>query len=250
MLGPLHSRRITGHLTRHLLCCDGSTARSIGGEAEWIGERPPSRGNAPGRRGDGAPNEGEGSPNEGEGSPNEGEGSPNKGEGSPNKGEGSPNEGEGSPNKGEGSPNGLGPMPAGATGFTLGAVVTTFDSWPLAARCIEALRAWRRLERIGVIDDHSPDPQHDLPLDPRLEVRVNPIRRGFAATLNRALEEVGTDLAVVFDADAYPLTDGAEAIRGAFANEPRLGLLGFRTVDASGRDTPSWSPEPNALALA
>jgi GT2 family glycosyltransferase len=142
------------------------------------------------------------------------------------------------------------PTPAGATGLTLGAAVTTFDSWPLAARCIEALRSWSRLERIVVIDDHSPGPPHDLPLDPRLEVRINPTRRGFAATLNRALAEVGTDLAVVFDADAYPLADVAEAIRGAFANEPRLGLVGFRTVDAGGRDTPSWSPEPDVFALA
>ncbi|MEO6192758.1 MAG: glycosyltransferase [Thermoanaerobaculia bacterium] len=143
------------------------------------------------------------------------------------------------------------PTPAGATGATLGAAVTTFESWPLAARCLEALRSWSGgLERIVVVDDHSSTPPQDFPSDPRLEVRINAARRGFAATLNRALEEVGTDLAVVFDADAYPLADAGEAIRDAFAREPRLGLLGFRTVDANGRDTPSWSPEPGAFALA
>jgi GT2 family glycosyltransferase len=133
---------------------------------------------------------------------------------------------------------------------TLGAVVTTFESWPLALRCLAALETWSgRLERIVVLDDHSSSSPEALPSDPRLEVRINAERRGFAATLNRAIEEIGTNLAVVFDADAYPLSDASEAIRGAFAGEPRLGLLGFRTVDAQGRDTPSWSEEPGIFSL-
>lgn len=106
-----------------------------------------------------------------------------------------------------------------------------------------------RLERIVLIDDCSAGPPEALPADPRLAVRVNDRRRGFAATLNRGVEEVGTDLAVVFDADAYPLADASGAICEAFAGEPRLGLLGFRTVDGQGHDSPSWSPEPNAVAL-
>lgn len=134
--------------------------------------------------------------------------------------------------------------------MTLGAAVTTFESWPLAARCLEALETWSgRLERIVVVDDHSSSPPEGLPSDSRLEVRINAERRGFAATLNRAVGEAGTDLAVIFDADAYPLSDASGAILGAFAGEPRLGLLGFRTVDARGADTPSWSEEPGALSL-
>jgi len=134
--------------------------------------------------------------------------------------------------------------------LTLGAVVTNFDSWPLAARCIAALRTWSgRLERIVLIDDHSPGSPETLPADPRLAVRVNAARRGFAATLNRAIEELGTDIAVVFDADAYPLADASQGILTAFAGEPGLGLLGFRTVDAKGNDSPSWSAEPGVFAL-
>ena len=130
-------------------------------------------------------------------------------------------------------------------------MITTYDSWALAARCVEALRTWSgRLERIVVVDDCSPGSPPSWPADPRLTVCVNEARRGFAATLNRAVAAVGTEVAVVFDADAYPLADVSEAICSAFAGEPRLGLLGFRTVDAQGRDTPSWSPEPDAFALA
>ncbi len=140
--------------------------------------------------------------------------------------------------------------PVASTDLRVGAAVTTFDSWPLAARCVEALRSWSgRLERIVVVDDRSPGPPPPLPPDPRLTVRINEVRRGFAASLNRAVGEVDTGLAVVFDADAYPLADTAGAIFDAFADEPRLGLLGFRTVDARGRDTPSWSEEPGVLAL-
>jgi N-acetylglucosaminyl-diphospho-decaprenol L-rhamnosyltransferase len=132
---------------------------------------------------------------------------------------------------------------------TLGAVVTTFESWPLAARCLAALETWKGLDRIVLIDDHSSSSPETLPSGSRLEVRINAERRGFAATLNRAVEAIGTDLAVVFDADAYPLSDASEAIRGAFSAEPRLGLLGFRTVDTQGRNTPSWSEEPGPWSL-
>ncbi len=134
--------------------------------------------------------------------------------------------------------------------LTLGAVVTHFESWPLAVRCLAALTAWGgALERILVIDDHSATPPGPPPADPRIAVAVNPDRRGFAASLNRGIDEVGTDVAVVFDADAYPLADVSEAILAAFAREPRLGLLGFRTVDAEGRETSSWSPQPGVFAL-
>jgi GT2 family glycosyltransferase len=129
--------------------------------------------------------------------------------------------------------------------------VTTFDSWPLAVRCLEALTAWSgRLAQIVVVDDASPAEPKGLPADPRITVRIHPVRRGFAATLNRAVRELQTDLALVFDADAYPLADVSAAVCAAFDGEPRLGILGFRTVDAAGRETPSWSGEPAALSLA
>jgi GT2 family glycosyltransferase len=122
-------------------------------------------------------------------------------------------------------------------------------------RCLEALSGWSgRLAQIVVVDDGSAGSPagspEDMPSDPRITVRVNASRRGFAATLNRAVAELETDLAVVFDADAYPLADVSEAICAAFHGEPRLGILGFRTVDAQGRDTPSWSGEPTAFSLA
>ena len=136
-------------------------------------------------------------------------------------------------------------------GLALGAVVTSYESWPLALRCVEGLRSWnRRLERIVLIDDHSPSSPEALPTDSRVTVSVNQARLGFAATLNRAVREVGTAVTVVFDADAYPLSDVSLAVTGAFDREPRLGLLGFRTVDSKGLDSPSWSDEPRSLSLA
>ena len=57
--------------------------------------------------------------------------------------------------------------------MTLGAAVTTFESWPLAVRCLAALRTWSGgLERIVLIDDHSSGAPGPLPSDPRLEVRI------------------------------------------------------------------------------
>lgn len=142
------------------------------------------------------------------------------------------------------------PIRRGESYLTLGAVVTHFDSWPLAARCLEALRAWGGpLERILVIDDHSSTPPGPLPSDARITLQINAARRGFAASLNRGVTKMETDVVVVFDADAYPLADASEAILRAFASEPHLGLLGFRTVDARGRDTPAWSAPPSSFAL-
>ncbi len=142
-------------------------------------------------------------------------------------------------------------MSGGAPSLTLGAAITTYESWPLAARCIEALRAWGDgLGKIVVVDDASSPVPPDLPADPRLEAHSSAVRRGFAATLNRAVAAAGTDLVALFDADAYPLADVSAGIRAAFEREPRLALLGFRTVDREGRETPSWSEEPGPLALA
>ena len=121
--------RITGHLTRHLLCCDGSTARSIGGEAEWIGGTAPESGECSGTTGRGPPNEGEGSPQRGRGvsptgrgvSPTGERGLPNGERGLPNGGEGSPQRGEGSPQRGRGvSPTGRGVSPTREGGLPNG----------------------------------------------------------------------------------------------------------------------------------
>jgi GT2 family glycosyltransferase len=148
-------------------------------------------------------------------------------------------------------PPSISPAPTSTPGPSLGAAVTSYDSWELAGRCIAALRSWGAgLERIVLVDDHSSEPPPAFPADPRLEVRVNAERRGFAASLNRAVEAAGTELAAVFDADAYPLADASEPIRAAFAADGKLGLLGFRTVDAHGVETPSWSEEPTPFALA
>lgn len=134
---------------------------------------------------------------------------------------------------------------------TVGVLVSNYRTWDLSRRCIEeVLRHETRLDSIVVVDDASaePPPASFGALGPHVRVLVNEDNRGLPATLNRGLAEIGTDLVVVFDSDAYPLTDFGETVRRAFL-DPDLAILGFATVDAAGRPTGSWEREPGAASL-
>jgi GT2 family glycosyltransferase len=78
---------------------------------------------------------------------------------------------------------------------------------------------------------------------------VNPVNLGLVRTLNRAMAEIGTDLAVVFDSDARPLGDFVTPVVRAFEADPLLALAGFRTVDEAGRPTASSEGEPDVADL-
>ena len=132
---------------------------------------------------------------------------------------------------------------------TLGVVVTNYDTWELTRRCVEAVLArGDAIDAVLVADDHSSSPVPSG-LDPRVQVAVNPRNLGLVRTLNRALARIGTDLVVVFDSDAQPLRPFAETVVRAFADDPRLALAGFRTVDSRGRPTASFELEPGAASL-
>jgi GT2 family glycosyltransferase len=133
--------------------------------------------------------------------------------------------------------------------LSLGVVVTNYNTWALARRCLAHVLAFaEHIDSILVVDDASSEPPPE-PLDPRVRLEVNPANLGLVPTLNRALSALGTDLAVVFDSDAYPLGDFTAPVRRAFAADPALALAGFRTVDEAGRPTASSEPEPGVAGL-
>jgi GT2 family glycosyltransferase len=135
------------------------------------------------------------------------------------------------------------------TRSTLGVVVTNYDTRELTARCLEGVLAWREgIDRILVVDDASPQGPPVSP-DPAVEVRVNPENLGLVRSLNRGIRAVDTDLVVLFDSDARPLDPFAARVRERFAADPRLAVLGFATVDASGWPTGSQEGEPDVWSL-
>lgn len=141
------------------------------------------------------------------------------------------------------------PTPSAVAGLSLGVIITNYNTWELTRRCLDAIFAHGEgVDRVLVLDDAS-DQAPPVDFDPRVEVEVNERNLGLVKTLNRAVELVGTDLVVVFDSDAYPLTGFAGPVRSAFTADPALALAGFRTVDEAGRRTASSEPEPDVLGL-
>jgi GT2 family glycosyltransferase len=131
---------------------------------------------------------------------------------------------------------------------TLGVVVTNYDSWDLTRECLAAVLSYAdHIDSILLVDDASPS--QPPPLDGRVRLMVNSHNLGLVRSLNRALELIKTDLVVVFDCDAVPLTDFTAPVRRAFAAESRLALVGFATVDGERRPTASFESEPDVASL-
>lgn len=134
--------------------------------------------------------------------------------------------------------------------LSVGVLVTNYNTWPLALACAQEHRRLHgaALARVLLLDDCSPlPPPADLPAE--IEIVRNERNLGFSANLNKGIRLLGTDLVLIFDADAFPLMLYLDAVRAAFETDPRLGLLGFRTEDERGAATAAWHPEPGALSL-
>lgn len=132
---------------------------------------------------------------------------------------------------------------------TLSLVVTNYRTWDLATKCAsEARRLEPELDEVVIVDDAS---EEDSPAPIRGDVTLerNERRMGLVRSLDAALRRRTSDIVVVFDSDACPLTPFAQALRLAFAREPRLAVVGFRTVDRDGRTTGSAESEPGVSSL-
>ena len=137
-----------------------------------------------------------------------------------------------------------------AAPLSVGVLVTNYNSWELARQCIEAHLQLHgdRLARVVLLDDASPQPA-PFESDGRFELIINPENLGFAANLNQGVALMGTDIVLIFDADARPLRPYLDTLLEQFAADPDLALVGFATVDEQGDPTPSTDKEPNAWSL-
>ena len=135
---------------------------------------------------------------------------------------------------------------------TLGVLVTNYNTWDFALACVRAHRRLHgdRLARVVLLDDCSPQ---EAPAgvfeEPGVLVLRNEHNLGFSANLNKGVRAVGTDVVLIFDADALPLGTYFDRIVEAFDADPRLAVLGFRTQDAGGRPTACEHAEPGAMGL-
>ena len=134
--------------------------------------------------------------------------------------------------------------------LSIGVLVLNYNTWDLALR---ALNAAIRLEAENVseyvlFDDGSPG-HPPAGSDPRIRVVCGGSNVGFARALQAAFVLMKSDIVVLFDSDAYPLTPFSVRVRKHFEDDARLGQLGFRTEDGNGSQTESFFAEPTQWSL-
>lgn len=134
--------------------------------------------------------------------------------------------------------------------LTLSVAITSYETWEPAFRCVDAVLAQEpAIAGIVLVDDHSRTPRPARELDARVRLLINSANLGLGPSLNRAMAEARTDIVVVFDSDAYPLTPFAASLCRQFAAHPALAAVCFRTVDRHGRNTGMPEAEPDASTL-
>lgn len=134
--------------------------------------------------------------------------------------------------------------------LSIGVLMTNYNSWDLATFGIRAHldRAGHSIERILLVDDHS-DEVYDEFIDPKVEIIRNEETIGYARNVNMGFSKLDTDIVLLFDADASPLMDYSEIVSRLFADDERLGIVGFTTYGKSNELTGSAEKEPGVLSL-
>jgi GT2 family glycosyltransferase len=130
------------------------------------------------------------------------------------------------------------------------ALITNYNTWLLTNRCVMELLNWssKSLSEILIVDDASEQAQPDN-LSDKVRVVQNSQNQGYVASINIGFRQLHEDVILIFDSDAYPLMDLSEPISQAFADNPKLGALGFQLVDEHGQSTGSSQSEPSAIGL-
>ncbi len=139
--------------------------------------------------------------------------------------------------------------PAEAT-LSIGVLVLNYNTWDLALRALDAAISLEReaVHEYVLFDDGSPKAP-PLDIDSRIRVLRNPTNLGFAGALSVAFDQMKSDIVVLFDSDAYPLTPFASQVRKRFEENRSLGQLGFLAQDDNGRLTESFFSEPDRWSL-
>jgi len=134
--------------------------------------------------------------------------------------------------------------------LSVGVLVLNYDTWDLALR---ALGAAMRLEAGNITEfvlyDDGSTKQPPREIDSRIRLIRGEANRGFGRALPVALAATKSDIVVLFDSDAYPLTPFFERVRERFERDARLGQLGFRAQDEQGSQTESYFNEPTQWSL-
>ncbi|MGA3131733.1 MAG: glycosyltransferase [Terracidiphilus sp.] len=134
--------------------------------------------------------------------------------------------------------------------LSVGVLVLNYNTWDLALRTLDAamrIEAGNITEYV-LFDDGSTNPP-PKEIDNRIKLIRGESNRGFGRALPEAFAAMKSDIVVLFDSDAYPLTPFAEKVEERFERDARLGQLGFRAQDENGSQTESFFNEPTQWSL-
>ncbi len=134
---------------------------------------------------------------------------------------------------------------------SISVVVTNYNTAELTLRCIEGVARVKGAHRVEVVvvDDASSEPLRER-LPPWVHFVANPTNLGYVRSVNIGVRRTESDVVLLLDSDAAPISEIFTPTAVAFASRPHLGALGFRLVDRAGNVTGASAPEPTALGLA
>ncbi|HVV51828.1 MAG TPA: glycosyltransferase family 2 protein [Polyangia bacterium] len=135
--------------------------------------------------------------------------------------------------------------------LSLSVVITNYNTAALTRRCLQGIHdhfASPPAEVI-VVDDASKEKLRGL-VPPETTVIENATNQGYVRSVNIGVARATSDLVLLLDSDATPLSDAMAAAIARFSSNPRLGALGFHLVDQAGARTGASQPEPRAWGLA
>jgi GT2 family glycosyltransferase len=134
--------------------------------------------------------------------------------------------------------------------LSVGVLVLNYNTWDLALRAVNAAinLESQTIKECVLFDDGSSIPPPVF-IDPRIQLIRGEVNRGFARALRIAFAKMKSDIVVLFDSDAYPLTPFVARVLERFENDQRLGQLGFLAQDQNGSPTESFLSEPTKWSL-
>ncbi len=134
--------------------------------------------------------------------------------------------------------------------LSVGVLVLNYNTWDLALRALDAAI---RLEAANVSEYVLFDDGSTAPLPTEIDSRIRVIRGesncGFGRALTVAFAAMQSNIVVLFDSDAYPLTPFAAKVREHFERDAFLGQLGFCAQNENGSQTESYFNEPTQWSL-
>jgi hypothetical protein len=135
--------------------------------------------------------------------------------------------------------------------MTIGVFITNYKAWSVTQETVQAVIDLHpnpeEIQQILVLDDASDAPATWRGNNGLVQIHQNSQNLGYVKSVNAGMRHMQTDLVVVLDCDAKPLSAFAEIVRTSFAEQSDLGAIGFMQTDESKKLRPSGELTPTLL---